>query len=141
VNTLRFHLLVSLIVLLPFRGAMAHFPSCAGGIDAAKVHVSAKADHLTHADNPLKSHHVHAHDHAHANSSSVPQPDLDPPNKPHGQQGECSSCALSCASACAAMPSSFEVVVMQVPSQKISSFITFRVQFLSGGLERPPRSL
>ena len=139
VKVFRLYLLVLLTVLMPLRGAMAHVQSCASGNGNMVVQATAQANHeLSHADSHRMNHADHGHDHLLASSGGATDTD---PTQSHGHQGKCSSCTLTCASACVALPSSMGMTVMQAVSPKFPSLTTLTSQFLAEGPERPPRSL
>lgn len=135
----RVFLLVLLTVLMPLRGAMAHVQSCASGNGNLVVQATAQANHeLSHADSHRMNHADHGHDHSLASSGGASETD---PTQSHSNQGKCSSCTLTCASACVALPSYTGMAVMQTVSPKFPSLTTLTSQFLAEGPERPPRSL
>jgi len=139
VKVFRLYLLVLLTVLMPLRGAMAHVQSCASGNGNMVVQATAQANHeLSHADSHRMNHADHGHGHSLASSGGASDTD---PAQSHSHQGKCSSCTLTCASACVALPSSTGMPVIQAVSPKFPSSTTLTSQFLAEGPERPPRSL
>jgi len=171
VKTFRFYLLILLTVLMPLRGAMAHLQPCASSNQSEVVQALGQASHspdhrgslghdTSHGSReihgPTQSHghshigaHVQTHGHAMSHADSGHNPlhaasdasnDSDS-SRLNGHQGTCSSCSLTCASACVVLPSTPEILAMQIAAPEFPTLTTPASQFLAEGPERPPRVL
>ncbi|HKX43223.1 MAG TPA: hypothetical protein VJO99_18845 [Burkholderiaceae bacterium] len=122
-NALRIGLLVLLAVLLPIRGAMAAAMLCPPALGAAQA--QAHAAHEPAAHDHAQHHHVPSDATAHATSDD-------------------NTCNL-CAAFCSATPLPSSAPTLPSPSDYTStSFPELRAaapSFVSGGPERPPRSI
>ena len=137
-NAWRIGLLVLVAVLLPLRGAMAAAMLCSPALAGAQTqaHAGAAGDskhdaHTTH-EHVVHEHAQHDHDHS-EHAGKVAHTALDD-----------SACSL-CAAFCSATPLPSGTPTLSAPSDYTSAaFPELRAatpSFVSGGPERPPRSI
>ncbi|MGZ5179443.1 MAG: hypothetical protein ACXWC6_01195 [Ramlibacter sp.] len=131
-RTLRVWLLVLMAVLLPFRAALASAMPCATWPSNA-THAQGVQHHQHHQDHQHDQHDQHLADAQHASDDGAPHHGL-------GDAGKCASCCTVCSAP--ALPGTAPVLaqapggaaVFQVPWMPPLSFV-------SGGQDRPPRTI
>ena len=140
-KTLRICLLLLLAVLLPARGAVAAAMLCpAGGTGTpTEVRVDAAASgHHHDAADPHEAHHRHAVDDGAAHAAHDPghHPDAGPCHA-----DKCNLCAGFCS--VTSMPSAASIALLPqvVSAVRFPAVSAPTPSFVSGGPERPPRSI
>lgn len=149
---LRVCLLLMLVVLLPWRGAVAAAmlcppPSMPASHDAHSEHSHHDAPAATAVDGPADlqaEHHEHQghHDHAYLIADEASDTQQAPDNTPPpAADGKCQLCAATCALSTLPAPAPG---LPQPPAVAASAFpplVAPAPDFLSSGQERPPRSI
>lgn len=134
-KTLRLCLLLLLVLLLPIRGAVAAAMMCPPAVGAAQVDVAGHLHDTGHGGVQLE----HGHDHAAAHGQAGH-------GEHHGAGGGTSQdkCNL-CAASCFVTPLVGEAFTAPQPPLEAARVLpqadAAAASFLSGGLERPPRSI
>ncbi|MBE7941235.1 MULTISPECIES: hypothetical protein [Ramlibacter] len=133
---IRVWLLLLLAFALPLRGAMAAGLLCAE--PGVVFHAAARAgtDHSghSHGSTGATAHQVHGeqvvpvHGHGHGHAPG------------HEADGKCSLCA-SCCTLSVPVVLSFSLPQAPPATARYPDYLTPRAEFVSGGPERPPRSL
>lgn len=149
---LRVCLLLMLVVLLPWRGAVAAAMLCPpasmpASHDAHSEHSHHDAPAATAVDGPADlqaEHHEHQghHDHAYLIADEASDTQQAPDNTPPpAADGKCQLCAATCALSTLPAPAPG---LPQPPAVAASAFpplVAPAPDFLSSGQERPPRSI
>jgi hypothetical protein len=136
VKHLRIFILVVLSILLPLRGAVAAAMLCPGGAHTkAAVDAAGHGHHNMQSDHGMHEHHAAPHDHASNHASDNDSSTTD------AHANTCQFCASGgCVTPIAPPPSA-------VASPLLTSSVMFpalsapAAAFLSGGQDRPPRTI